>query len=304
MTTRSLPTLLMLACTLLASACSLTPTAIPPTGTAEPVIPPPPAELTYDMLANFTWLAPVSGRSITLVDGAYASGSDSSAADFLQATLDSHVALGDLDYDGDEDAAILLAENMGGTGVFVSLIAVLNNNGVPLQAASVYMDDRPMINDLQIQAGEVLLDAVLHGATDPMCCPSMPVVLGYRLYNLNELVLTRRAGQTSGGAPRQINIASPADLADAAYPVIISGSVTIGPFENTLAYNVFTPDNTLVTGGSVMTDSLNPGDPGNFTLNLDLSLAGVTGLVRVEFIEYSMMDSSIMSLDSVLFNIP
>ncbi len=88
------------------------------------------------------------------------------------------------------------------------------------------------------------------------------------------------------------------------YPFTVTGSVTIGPFENTLGYKLYTPDNTLVNSGSVMTDSPDMGAPGNFSLPVDLSMAGVFGLVRIEFVENSMMDGSVMTLDSVLVNVP
>jgi hypothetical protein len=114
--------------------------------------------------------------------------------------------------------------------------------------------------------------------------------------------LTHRA-TWSAGTQRAININSPADLAEVSYPFTVSGSVTVGPFENTLAYAVYTSDNTLVTNGSVMTDSPNAGFPGNFSIPINLSMAGVFGRVRIEFVEYSMMDGSVMTLNSVLVNV-
>jgi Immunoglobulin-like domain of bacterial spore germination len=233
----------------------------------------------------------------------YESGTDPAAVDFLQVRLYDLVAFGDLDYDGRQDAAILLAENTGGTGIFVSLIAILDSEGTPFQAAAVYIDDRPVPASLAIQSGEILLEATVHGSEDPMCCPSEQKGLGFRLYE-DQLVLTHMESLTPDGSLRAINIASPVDLAEVTYPVTVSGNVTIGPFENTLAYNVFDPANALVTAGSLMTDSPDMGLPGNFSLVLDLTMAGVTGLVRVEIVEYSMKDGSILTLDSVLVDVP
>ena len=192
---------------------------------------------------------------------------------------------------------------MGGTGVFVSLVAVLDDSGSPYQAASIFIDDRPMLNNLSVQAGEVLLDATLHAMEDPMCCPSLETGLGYRLYG-NALVLTRLQSKPLEGNLRAINIASPIDLVESTYPVAITGSVTVGPFENTLAYNIYDQANLLVTAGSIMTDSPDMGLPGNFSLSVDLTMAGVSGRVRVEIVEYSMADGSVMTLDSVLVTVP
>ena len=266
-------------------------------------VPPAAPELTLEMLRNATYVAPNTGRTVTLVDGSYESGSDPSAADYLQVTMSDLVAFGDLNYDGQVDAAILLAENTGGTGVFVSLIAVLNDGGAPLQAASVYIDDRPITNLLIIQFEEILLDAILHSTESPMCCPDRQTQQGYRLY-AGQLVLTRLSSETPMGIMRTIDIVAPIDLEEHGFPLTLTGGVTVGPFENTLAYNVYAPDNTLVTAGSVMTDSPDMGLPGNFSLTLDLTMAGVTGLVRIEFVEYSMADGSVMVLDSVLVNVP
>lgn len=294
---------------------SITDTLIPPIIATEtpplPTLPPPPLtpsvpELLLDSLRNATYdITDFTGtsRTVTLVNGGYASGPDSIAADYLTVYMGDLVAFGDLNYDGVNDAAVILGINTGGTGVFTYIAAVLNISGTPAHVASVFIDDRPMINRLSITSGEILSDIILHGADDPGCCPSMSVEQGYRLANINELILSRWAGQTTGGLPRAININSPADLANVSYPFTVSGSVTIGPFENTLAYSVYTSDNTLVTNGSVMTDSPDPGDPGSFSLPVNLSLAGVYGLVRIEFSELSMADGSLMTLDSVLVNV-
>lgn len=275
--------------------------------TTEPVVlPPAAADLTIDQLRNATYnITTFSGapQTVTLADGVYASGSDPMAAEYLYVSMGDQVAYGDLNYDGAPDAAVILGINAGGTGVFTYITAVLNVGGAPVHAASIFIDDRPMIPGLAIASGEILAQTVIHGAEDPMCCPNTPVEQGFRLYNGIELVLTRWAGQSSG-LPRAINVTAPLDLVSVSYPFTVNGSVTIGPFENTLGYNIYTPDNTLITSSSVMTDSPNPGDPGSFSLPLDLSSAGVTGRVRIEFVEYSMMDGSVVTLDSVLVNVP
>jgi hypothetical protein len=310
MTRKLLPTLLVLILTV--TACSipsgiLSPDPLPATVTTAPPTQPSVPELTPEMLRNaaytFTGFSD-NPQTVTLVDGAYASGSDPAAVGYLSVHIGDLINIGDLNYDDLPDAVVVLGVNTGGTGVFTYLAAVLNVNGAPVHAASIFIDDRPIINSISIDSGEILAQTVLHSASDPMCCPSLPVEQGFRIYNENELVITRWAGQTGDGQPRAINITDPAELATVNYPFTVTGSVTIGPFENTLAYNIYAPDNTLVTSGSVMTDSPNPGDPGSFSLPVDLSLAGVTGFMRIEFVEYSMMDGSVMTLDSVLVNVP
>jgi len=74
--------------------------------------------LTADKLRNGTYYAPYYRRTVTLKDGAFSSGS---GADYYSVQMLDLVANGDLNGDGVEDAAILLAETGGGSGVFESV---------------------------------------------------------------------------------------------------------------------------------------------------------------------------------------
>lgn len=290
-------------------ASAITDTSIPPvvvsiTETPTLYLPAPVSELSEELLRNGTYDLPAftgTPRTVTLVNGSYASSTDPAAVDYISVSMSDLVAFGDLNYDSFIDAAVILGINTGGTGTFIYIAAVLDRGGSPVHVASVYIDDRAFNTSLAITSGEILSDILIHGVDGPLCCPSFQTRQGFRLFG-SQLLLTRFLTWTTG-VQRAINIDSPADLDDVNYPFTISGSVSIGPFENTLAYAIYTSDNTLVTNGSVMTASPNPGDPGSFSLPLDLSMAGVYGLVRIEFAEISMMDGSVMTLDSVLVKV-
>jgi hypothetical protein len=267
-----------------------------------PVLPPPVGPA--DVIRNATYLVPGCDgglHSYTLTDGAYASGPDPMAIGYTYVSVGDMFGFGDLNYDGVSDAAVLLGVNCGGTGVFTYIMAMVSTGGSLSTAASVFIDDRPMITSLNIVNGEIVADITVHGAMDAMCCPSLPTRQGYRLYG-SQLVRTLLA-TWDGGVERSIGIFSPSDLENVSYPFNVTGHVTIGPFENTLAYAIYAPDNTLVTSGSVMTDSPGPGSPGNFALPVNLAAAGVFGLVRIEFSELSAADGSVVTLDSVLVNV-
>lgn len=291
---------------LAALACSLplpggTGTDVP---TGAPIGEPVPG-LSVEGLQNATYQLELCGggsETFTLTNGTYASGSDPASAGYTQVTMGELTALGDLNYDGVEDAAIILGVNCGGTGVFTHVVAVLNSSGNPTPGGTYFLDDRAQVSSLGIAEGEILVDVLIHSESDPLCCPSFQTQQGFRLYG-STLVRTRLASWTAEGTERSINISSPLELAEAAYPLTVSGNVTIGPFENTLAYYVYNSDNTLVTSGSVMTDSPDMGMPGNFSLAVDLTMAGVFGLTRVEVAELSMRDGSVMTLGSVLVNV-
>lgn len=95
--------------------------------------------------------------------------------------LDEFVAFGDLNGDGVADAATLLAENSGGSGTFIYLAAVVDQNGAPLNIATRFLADRVQPKFIAIESGQISLTLVTHSPTDPLCCPSQEVTQIYRL---------------------------------------------------------------------------------------------------------------------------
>jgi len=90
-------------------------------------------------------------------------------------------ALGDLDGDGVDDAAVLLVENSGGSGSFVYLAAVLNRDGQPENVATTLLGDRAQVAELSIDSGRIGVKMLTHGPDDPMCCPSQESQKTYTL---------------------------------------------------------------------------------------------------------------------------
>jgi hypothetical protein len=273
-----------------------TETQSPPTGT--PVLP----ALTVEKLRNTTLTIMGSDqilRTITLQDGKYQEGTDPAQVGYLSIFLGEKIGFGDLNADGLEDAVITIAENYGGSGVFVSVVVVLNQGGQPNAVATAIIDDRPMINNLSIQNGEVFVDATIHGINDAMCCPSLPSTRNYKLIE-NELVLSRYTTKTPDGAERVITITSPANNAEISGAFVIKGSVNISPFENNLVYSVFLPgtkDPVAKAGFMINADGL--GGPGSFELPLDFSAAGFTGPVRIEIADLSPANGSYLALNTL-----
>ncbi|MFN2297321.1 MAG: Gmad2 immunoglobulin-like domain-containing protein [Anaerolineales bacterium] len=266
--------------------------------TREPTAAVPP--LTVEMLKNGTYLLPQAGETVTLVDGRYDRAE--SMEDLLHVELRDPIAFGDLDGDGAEDAAFLLSENMGGTGFFVSLLAIRNDGGNPVQAASEFIEDRPQINGLTIMGGRIAADLVIHGHQDPMCCPTLPAVATYRLA-VNKLVLIRFTTQTPGGEERAITITGPAGGSAVSGSVQVSGAITISPFENTLSYKIFDAADNELAMGPVQVQSEDIGAPGTF--NVTISLAGIPAgaMIRLEISDISMADGSLLAMDSVALRV-
>ena len=100
---------------------------------------------------------------------------------------------------------------------------------------------------------------------------------------------------------RSISINAPADESTVNNPFTVSGSVTISPFENTLACRIYLPDGTLVNEAPLMVDSGGEmGGPGTFAREFDLSNAGISGPVIIQFLDLSAADGSILAMASIL----
>ena len=179
----------------LAAACApaATPTAaLPAQPTPTPMevaTPTRPAgqEITLDLLKNFTYtLESSSGSQVTLVDGSFKSESPGNLGTASGQLVKS--ALGDLNGDGVQDAAVTLAVNTGGSGTFHELIVLLSQDGKAVQAADLFLEDRLAEKTLTIADGLITLEMVRHAPTDPLCCPTQNAVTVYR-YEAGKLVV-------------------------------------------------------------------------------------------------------------------
>ena len=140
-----------------------------------PAVPPAtPAGVTTEQAAAATYPTEVAADgTLTLRDGRYAD------ADLVEATLEDEMA-GDLDGDGVPERAVVLATSTGGSGIFRDLY-VLRRAGDALQvSAPAALGDRVVVRGLRIERGEVVVDLLVQGETDPLCCPTLPVSYRFR----------------------------------------------------------------------------------------------------------------------------
>ncbi len=217
------------------TALPLTPTSTSAAATSAP------GELTSDMLKNGTYTTPAYNHTFTRVNGAYSGGSGTSA--FRVRMLEVYT-FGDLNGDKKNDAAIILAENEGGSGNFETLVAVINQNGKPYQQSTADLGDRNLVKGMDISNGVIHLDMVVHAPNDPLCCPSLPQKQNFWLID-NRLWLMR-VTSTIGGTEHIINVDSPAIWNTVGNPFTVKGSVSVLPFENTLAYHLYRTDGTMI----------------------------------------------------------
>ncbi len=138
--------------------------------------------LSVDQLKNASYDG-IYDQPVTLVDGYYEGEPfvEGGASRPTVTFVGDLVAYGDLNGDGVEDAAVLLAESSGGSGTFTYLAAVVNQDGQPVNAGTVLLGDRTQIKSLAIQNGQIVMEIVTQGPDDPMCCPTLKVRKTYSL---------------------------------------------------------------------------------------------------------------------------
>ena len=135
------------------------------------------ARLSDAALANAVYLDGLqTGETVQLTDGQY-----TDTEEYLHMELLNLRAYGDLDGDGVDDAAVLLATNTGGSGVFVDLAVVLDRGGRPQETARFFLGDRVKPERMTINSGLIELALVVHGPDDALCCPTEHVVWRFRL---------------------------------------------------------------------------------------------------------------------------
>ena len=259
-----------------------------------------PSRLTLEQIKNgeYIWFGTENAlpQSYYMDNGSYQRGT---APEQVSIRLGEPIGYGDLDGDDVEDCAVLLTENYGGSGQFILIGTVYNQNGQPLHTTSYGLGDRTLINTLNIQNGEIIIDAIVHGPQDPMCCPSIPASIHLRPLTRSKLMITRYITRTPTGQERSINIRTPLSGAEATNSITLTGDITIAPFENNLTYTVYDAGHQPLTQSYIMVDSPDFGAPGTFTLTLDLSSLGYIGDIYVEITDLSAADGSTLALAQV-----
>jgi hypothetical protein len=254
----------------------------------------PSAGVSLDTFANMTLISPQTQTTVQLTSGAFDGETNGSP---LLIQLLPQAAFGDLNGDGLDDAALLITENTGGSGVYVSLVAMVNNGSGFDQIATMEIDDRPLINSIAIENGRIILDAVIHAVDDPMVEPTMKVVEEYTLEG--GILVRRKLDSTMHEAARTIVIDSPAEAAAVDASFQVTGSMPIAPFENTLSYRIFDESRTMIDQGPFMVTAADIGAPATFNNMLTIPGAISGSIYRIELEEMSMADGTAVCLNSV-----
>ena len=91
-------------------------------------------------------------------------------------------AFGDLDGDGEDDAAAVTIENPGGSGTFHYVHALRNDGGEPRAALPVFLGDRIRVEGVSIHDGAITV-ALFDRPADASFAqpPTVPVIRRFRL---------------------------------------------------------------------------------------------------------------------------
>lgn len=158
--------------------------------------------LTENILNNTNYHIGELG-TIRLDNGKFTHRYGEGATQIHQVTVEK-IALGDLNNDGLDDAAVVLAWQNGGSGTFKHLVAIRNSSGLPQQMDSILLGDRVQVSAISIADGEVALEELTFGSRDPMCCPSLKVKQAYVL----------RAGKWVQGPENAVHAKTATDSAE------------------------------------------------------------------------------------------
>jgi hypothetical protein len=136
-------------------------------------------KLTLKALKDAEYYVIMKEQEIKLTNGSYKSTSERLGLPESIKITDK-VAFGDITNDGKEDAAVILATSLGGSGTFYQLSIMINQDGKPYNITNTDLGD-VIINSISIHSGEIMIDMIAHSPGDAMCCPTLKKVVKYRL---------------------------------------------------------------------------------------------------------------------------
>lgn len=141
--------------------------------------------LGIEQIKNIEIYSDTFKEKVQLIDGQYERKYSEGASALYVMMSDDNIVFGDLDNNGSEDVAVITYWSGGGSGTWRELTIFKNEAGYPLFITSKDLGDRTIINSLFIDSGVIYINMTVHGANDPMCCPTVEKIARYKLIDGN-----------------------------------------------------------------------------------------------------------------------
>lgn len=161
----------------------------------------------------------VEGASVTLNLGSAESEAAPGSASKLVTKVFGEPVYGDLDGDGDDDAAVFLAQDGGGSGTFYYAAAAVNEDGAYKGTRAIFLGDRIAPQTIEIREGFLIANYADRNAGEAMTAvPTVGASMYAALAN-GDLVKIAPNGDKSD----LIRVGIPAYLTHISSPLTISG---------------------------------------------------------------------------------
>lgn len=133
----------------------------------------------------------INDQSVILVDGHSSIEAAPGSASKITTEYFGNEARGDLNGDGVEDAAFLLTQETGGSGVFYYAVAALGNGQGYRGTNGILLGDRISPDTTEIKNGQVIVNYAERGESEPMTSPAHIGVSKYFKVANGELILVK-----------------------------------------------------------------------------------------------------------------
>jgi heat shock protein HslJ len=156
-------------------------------------------------LMNATYQG-IYAEPVTLTDGSYEGEPfvEGGASRPTVTFIETPITYGDVTGDGQAEAVVLLAENSGGSGTFVYLALVVNQDGQPVNVATTLLGDRAQVDSMSVENNQIVVELVQHGPDDPMCCPSQRVIKTFALQGDQLVEISSQVIEAENGTPELV----------------------------------------------------------------------------------------------------
>ena len=145
------------------------------------------AILSLSVILNSNYRSPDWGE-FQLEDGVYyrTPPTTQESPEIYTTHIQEPVFYGDINRDGLEDALVILNTQNGGSGHFIELAALLNQNGSAYNVSTVYLGDRVVVESGKVENGTIVLNMRVQGPNDGLCCPSQSAIWNF-VFNGDQL---------------------------------------------------------------------------------------------------------------------